>query len=334
HAFDINYRPDDHFRIVGMYATTDIKGVNESNFSARFQTDYNSDTFSGQVKLQKKTNYFEQGMIGFPEPNNVTEGYFWLQRKWRFEGGDLRTINMNYNLNHNGTYDNSIHRNNMNINSNFNFQSEQFGYYGIGGGIWMSRGRFRQYNDPDQEDYVEYTAADTRHFDNYGYFKPFTDDTEGWWLWAETDFSNMFAGAINYNYDNFKTSRATSLYLTFQYRPTADLKVRLQYNYTDLAQSRFYDKAFLPSANIRTEYSILPNLFVKWFTQYNGQSRQFSNNVIFTYEYIRGSFIYFAYNEYGNIVRDEDRVHDGSLIRNYDLGRRTFSIKWTYSYFL
>ena len=332
HAFDVTARPDDHWRFVGFYSTTDIDKVNESNHSYRFQSNYNSDTYSGQIKLHKKTNFYEQTLLGRYERNNVTESNLWLQRKIRFEDQELRNIRINFNWNHNGTYDNKVVRTNYNLQANFNFQSEKYGYYGFGSGRWVSVGDFRQYyNNDAEEDYNRNTA---NMFDNRGYFQGVRDDSDGWWLWAESDFSRPVAIGLNFNADSFKKSKAYFYGATIQLKPSQDLKIRLRWNAQDYKGSEFIDRAYLYTTNLRTEYTILNNLFVKIFTQYNKQSRGLSNNVIFTYEYIRGSFIYFAYNEVGNILRDQEFTSGGNLIPNYDLGRRTFSVKWTYSYFL
>ena len=333
HAFDLRFRPNSHHRIIGMAATTILENNKKDNSSLRFQYQYNSDTYNLYTKIQKKTENFRQGLVGFPEPNNRTEANASLNRRFRFENSVLRRINFNYNWNHSGTFDNKAQRNNMNVNANIHFQTKDYGFFAFGAGRWASTGYFRNYFDDDEIDQLSELEKRRLNSDNYGKFKGIGDNADGYWIWAESDFSNPFAIALNYNADANKKSPTTFINFTLQLKPSNNIKARFRMDYIDVEGSEYIDKDIFRTFSLKTEYSPTSDIYLKLYHQFNTSSERLTNNIILTYEYIRGSFIYFAYTETGEF-KSRDEFTSGTLFETYDLSRRTISLKWVYSLYL
>jgi hypothetical protein len=333
HAFDLRYRPNTNHRIIAMAATTIIENVNEENSSLRLQYQYNTDTYNVYTKIQKKTENFNQGLVGFPEPNNRTEANVSLNRHLRFEESVLRRINFNYNWNHSGTFDNQAQRDNMNVNFNIHFQTKKYGFFAFGAGRWASTGYFRNYFDDDEITNLSLEEQNKLHSDNYGKFKGISDNIDGYWIWGETDFSKPIALALNYNADANKRSPTEYINLTLQVKPNNNIKARFRLDYIDVEGSEYIDRGIFRTFSLKTEYSPTSDIYLKLYHQYNTSSERLTNNVILTYEYIRGSFIYFAYTETGTF-EDRKEFNNGTLFETYDLGRRTISLKWVYSLYL
>ena len=313
-------KPSDNLTLTAMAATTNTQTAKIfANSSLRIQANYNSDTWGLFGRFQKKTENFEQALVGFPEVNNSTEANTWVGYKFRFENQDLRTIRLNFNANHNGSFDNSMSRLNININTNFNFQFKEIGFVGFGGGTYQSRGYFRNYD-------FDSTNVSNVLSDNYGSFVPTPSNGDGYFMWAESDYSNTFAGGFNYSKDLEKNSPIHSYGFNVQIKPSESFKVQLGYDIYDIVGSEELEKEYLTTKSLRLEYALLNNLFLKSYTQFNSQSDRLSNNILATFEYDRGSFIYFAYNETGNL---DNNYKNGSILENFKLDRRVISIKWS-----
>lgn len=345
HAFDAKYYPQDNLRFTLLAATTVLDGEDfadnelerytfygaslndmkaRGNSSLRFQMDYNTDTWYSYFRLQKKTNYFQQALVGFPEPNNRTEQNFNLGRKWRFKNSDFRQFRANINVNHTGTYDNRVQSFNYNFNLHANFQFKEMGYVGGGTGLNFNDGQFRYYNVPD--------GVTTRHFDNYGSFIGADNHGISWWMYIENDFSKTHAVNINPYIGRSRGYDEAGFSILYQWRASSALKLRTSFDYQTIENSKYYDwNGIYRSYSGRVEYSATSEIFLKYIIQFNPQSDRLSNNLIATYEYERGSFFYLAYAETGVF---DDNYKKGSIIENYDLSNRTISLKWTYALFL
>lgn len=322
HVIDMTYRPNDQIRIVGMVGSTFIEGVDRGNSSIRFQSEYNTDDYYGYFRVQGKTPYFQQGLVGFPEPNNTIENNVTIGRRWRLKDGSLQRVQLYSNFNYTSNYDGSIPRRNINVNMSFRHQYPKMGYLGYGWGINSNSGQFRYYTDD----------IPTPHADNYGSFIGRDNQGLGGWVWFETDFSKTWAVSINPWMEGYRGWSEQGLSLTLQYRPNSDLKIRPNVRWSKISDSKFFDDAEgeYMSVSLRTEYTVMKDMYVKLYSQFNPQVDRISNNVILTYEYIRGSFMYLAYNEIGTLDEDYSK---GSLIENYNLARRTVSFKITYTLF-
>ena len=327
HTLDATFRPDAQFTFKGMAATTFLNDVNKDNRSLRLQAQYNSDTWYSYFRFQKKTNFFEQGLIGFPEANNTTEQNFNIGRLWRFKNSTFRRYRLNFNINHFGTYDNQIISRNLNVNMHFSHQYETLGFVGYGFGVNHDKGDHRTYKRVVADSIKRYDDKDATQFDNYGYFNKRPDDSFFFWSYFETDFSNPYALAFSFNKGQSLGGDFTRFGTTLQFRPSSDLKIKLNSQISHYGKSNFHlDDGTYVTYSARADYTIMPNCFAKVYTQYNPQHDRLSNNVIISYEYNRGSFLYFAYNETGTIEEDYKK---GTLLKNYGLDKRTFSLKWS-----
>lgn len=336
HTLDVRYRPNDQWDLFAFAATTVMDDVDESNESIRFQARYNTDSWYGYFRFQKKSNYFEQGLVGFAEANNTTEQNFNIGHKWRLKDHLFRQIRVNINVNHFGTYDNQIMNRNLNFNAHANHQFESVGFVGYGFGINNDSGDHRSYKRVVAPDSIAYyNEADGEQFDNYGFFNKRHDESTFFWSYAESDFSNPLAFAFNFEKGQSLGGDYTGFGFTVQVKPSDILKIKLRANFDKYGKSNFHlDHGKYKSFSLRTDYTVMKDLYIKVYSQFNPQDDGFSNNVIASYEYNRGSFIYFAFNEYGILHGSDADYKKGSLLKTYQLDQRTISLKWSSSLYL
>ena len=333
HTIDAEYQLNDHFIFSTLYATTNIDNNNvysnigrkSNNFSSRFQLNYRFDDFYGRLKLQKKTNDFEQSLIGRWEPNNVTESQLSVTKRIRFTNSDVRNIDFSLDYFGDGTYDNNVISYYLRLMSRLNFKLKKFGDLSFRIGYIKENGEFRHY------DYDSSKLHSKIHRDNNGQFIGVAQDHDGYLVRFNTDFSKPFAISFaNTNYV-FKQSEINRIRPKLQFRPNDDTKIELSLNYTHIKGSNYIDPIIYRSLSLRNQVTLTSNLFLKTFNQFNNQSKQFSNNLVLTYEYIRGSFLYFAYTEVGEF---DDDFNKGTLFTKYRLNNRTISMKFNYSFYL
>jgi hypothetical protein len=343
YMMDATYRPTDQFRFVGMLATTDVEKKHVDNHSARIQMNWDTDTFYSYFRFQKKSEDFDQGLIGFNEPNNSTEMNFNLGHRWRFKESIFRQARVNINYNLSGNYNADILAKNYNFNAHANHQFESVGFIGYGAGVNINSGQFRAYRkwygeigseDANGNSNYKSVSEDSLRsvdYNNYGAFSGEDNTGKGYWVYAETDFSKAIAGAINFWDEKDRMSDVFGVSLTLQLKPSNDLKIRFNTSYQEYTKSRFVGFfGILRDYSTRIEYTIVDGLYAKLFTQYNPLADRLSNNLIMSYEYQRGSFMYLAYNETGYLQEDYTK---GPIIKNYQLDRRTISLKMTYSFY-
>ena len=329
HAFNARYTPNDHLLLNTLLATTQmkensaysLKGRNKKNLSARLQLSYNVADYKGRLRYQKKTNDFEQGLIGEWELNNVTEYDYSVHKTIRVDNSVFRSVMLSYTASGNGTYDNKgfYHRNGLGVHLNMTSKSLGDTYVNL----WFKRnvGDFRYRN-------FKSDVNETIHRDNFGTFV-FKDNTfSGYNFRINTDYSKPFAIKFMYRNHVFRQSDWIGYYGNLQIRPNNKLRFELIGKFTDLKGSALMSRAFYRSLALKSQISFSDQVHLKSYNQFNSQSRSLSNNFVLSYEFLRGNFLYVAYTEIGEIDKE---YTEGSLINDYRLKNRTLSMKCSYT---
>lgn len=330
HAFNARYSPNDHITFISLLAKTNLKensisdksDFNSDNHSARVQVSYNYSDYSGRVRLQKKTVGFEQGMIGEWERNNATELDYSVWKVIRLNNKSLRSIDLGFTNFHLATYDNNTQSSSHSLRLYFNIADEALGAMQIGGSLFQQRGDFRH------RDFDEVLNTKRIHTDNFGNFIGEKNEYTGYNVRFRSDFSKPFGLRFFHQKRGFRQSERFDNRASIQYRPSNVVKFSLSMNYTDLLGSTFVEKAVYKSFGLKSQISFSDRIHLKMYNQFNSQSKDLSNNVVVSYEYLRGSFIYAAYSEIGSLKSD---YNEGLILNDYRLQERTISLKWTHS---
>ncbi|MCB0279237.1 MAG: hypothetical protein KDD94_07035, partial [Calditrichaeota bacterium] len=335
HAIDASYRPNKQFRFETLYGTTNIEdnkvykntANRDPNHDALLTINYKDDWWDGYFAYHDKTKNFEQSLAGYPLANNSSVRELVIGRKFRFKEQDLQQIAFNYDLLISSTYGNNLRLTSHDFFTEFKFQFKQWGQLILQAGVTSVSGKQRHYN-VDQADSNDFIDSD-----NFGSFFGIDEDAVNSRFIVRTDGSKPFSFVASIRNDEFKQSIINRYTFNTNFKVNYDLILSSTFNYAGIEGSQYINRQFLRALGFKIEYTILPNLFVKTYSQYSSQSRTLSNNIVFTYEYIRGSFFYLAYNESGRLW-ENNLFETGSILSNYQLNQRTISLKWTHSLYL
>ena len=273
-------------------------------------------------------------MIGSPrDVNNLFFANLWIQKRYRINGKYLRSSRLNFSTRQHASYDRKVSETVLNFNGHLEYQFKSIGRFEIGTGGGIGNGDFRLYKDDSHEIttalHQTYSSAVQR--DNFGYFLGQHYKKRNIWLRIATDNSKPLNTSMFFRRSIFKQSLITSSDIILRIKPSENLQFEANFNKTNIEGSDFLSARNYNSYSLKTEYSVLDNLFLKVYTQYNTQSKYVSNNAVVTFEYQRGSFLYLAFSERGLI---DETYQNGSLYSNYSLKNRTISLKGTYSLYL
>lgn len=322
HNFDLLYQATDQLELKALFATTLIDGKKIGNNSTRFQAFYRTEKWNIFTSFQKKSPYFEQGLLGYPEANNTTEIFARYQRTIKFKESSLTRFQFNIGVDNRSLYNNKVDRTRYLSNFNFRFNFPTLGIINVGTGLDKIIGYSRFYEE------------DGIYQDNYGSFNTLVNDHFRFWCYLETDASktfSAFARIIKYEVKMANTERYD---FELTYKPNASFRTTLGYTLFDIARSQYIDErssGLLSTLSLKTEYSITDNIFLKLYTQFNSQSDRLSNNIVLSYEYLRGNFVYLAYADTGFFDSNNPET---TYLKKYKIERRTISLKWSYALYL
>ena len=168
--------------------------------------------------------------------------------------------------------------------------------------------------------------------DNRGSFIGIDDDAVEKTFYIQSDRSRKISMSVSIANDEFKQSDISTINIGTNYKALDNLQFNFDFDYADLEGSDYIEDAIYRTYGLKTEYAPLHNLFFKSYIQYGNQSKIISNNFVVSYEYTRGNFLYLSYNENGTLW-DSKEYDKGTFIKNYQLNRRTFSLKWSNSFY-
>ncbi|MFA8342614.1 MAG: DUF5916 domain-containing protein [Rhodothermaceae bacterium] len=322
HSFDFRYQITNSLEIRTLAATTLIDENKIGNSSLRFRASYLTEKWRLYIALQKKTPHFEQGLIGYPEANNITEMIFHYQRRIKLKKGFLSRARYNFGLSSNSLYNNDLNFSRYFFNIHFTFNSPAFGIIYAGTAFERILG------------YGRYYTSDGTYLDNYGSFAPISHNHFRYRGYLETDPSKVFKIFIRYAKTSIKQAETNRYDFHLTYKASEFFNSTLSYTLYDIGYSKYLsedDRGKLSTVSLRTEYSITENIFLKLYNQYNSQYDRLSNNLVVSYEYLRGNFIYLAYADTGFF--DDSKLTD-SYLAKYKIDRRTISLKWSYALYL
>ncbi|MCB0279302.1 MAG: hypothetical protein KDD94_07360, partial [Calditrichaeota bacterium] len=321
HSTDLLWRATNYIDVIGIFAKTSINGKSDFNEQYGFNVEYDTDAWEAEIGMQKISNNFALGLIGFPDPNNYAQLRGRLQRLFRFENSTFQELRFEAVLSNKGTYDFSAPTTNYSASIRVRQHLDYFGGISYGFGVNGVNGYFRNYD----------ISAPSALYDNYGQFEAVDENGSAFNFFFDSDFSKAFGYFIRFEQQRYKQTDIINIQNNIQIKPIDDILIRFEINLRDIGPSQYLEEGTIWRINYKMNYSLLPNVFIRIFSQFNSQRDRLSNNLIINYEYVRGSFIYFAYNEVGTL---DDSFNQGSFINNYNLDRRTFSLKWTYSFYL
>lgn len=322
HNLDLRYQATNSLEFRALAATTLIKGKDKKNGSWRLQFRYDRENWRFSVRYQKKTSGFEQGLIGYPETNNTTESMVHYQRRMKFKESIFTRFRWNIGLIYKSLYNNEVDRTRYFFNFHATMDIPSFGLLYLGSAL----DRYLGYN--------RYYVSDGIYSDNYGNFNPIENDHFYHMFYVETDPSKPVKVFARFVKRLIKKADTKHYRFHLTYKINASFSTTLSYDLYDIARSEFLDEedsGHLSTFSLKTEYAISENIFLKMYNQYNSQYDRLSNNLVISYEYLRGNFVYLAYADTG-IFEDIDR--EKSFVEKYKLDRRTISLKWSYALYL
>lgn len=320
HSIDFNIQLSSQFNFTGLSSKTYLKNENKRNHNILLKTEFNSEKWFISSLFKKKSKNYNQSLTGFSDTNNTTHFNIHIDRNIRFKNQALRLIEIHTKWNKNGLHNNELSGNSYEFNFQTNWYFKQFGtvYANIGTDNYNTF--FRDYSKKNKIKHV--------YSDNFGTFTGEENTGKSVYGRIRTDYSNTYAGYVYFFSEPFKQATINGVNTELQIKQSNSMTLNFLLKYRNISQSLFIEAQKIKTLSFKMTYALQSNLFFKLYTQYNSQQKRLSNNIVMTYEYKKGNFFYFAYNEHGLIDSSADR---NSRFVDYHLNQRVFSLKWDYA---
>ena len=284
------------YSISGSIANNSKQDVNENNWAGSFKASIKKDWMDLLISYTQLDSLFKPDM-GFIRRENIRSSYGWLGfTKWLnnqyFKSLSVKGITTYITDNHNV------------------LETRRFGgdlRLTFATGDFISFDIDREYEFLPRECEIRNIILDPGIYNN---------TMQG--ISVRTYGSRPISGSISYQWSNIYSGKSNSISLNNSLNLSNNFNVDLSYSYTKLILKNGMAKSNLASG--RFSYSFNPQLFVKYYIQWNDTNKKVVGNFLLKYIYKPKSHFYLVYNE--------NRITDMPVFKS--IRDRALLVKFTY----
>ena len=328
HGVALYKRLSEKFDMRSNVFTTQIKDKTKDSFQGSFEANFKSDPFLIAFQYFGVNSNFDYSFMSPPDlVTNVQYAQFRGEYTLRFKKEDfIQSI----------TFGSYVWKEGL-----FNWKESFYGadfrttvrtmskFLGSTSFMVFTRLGSRFFRIYEKWDDIYQIEGRPYYTDNHGKFQLGKQNMDRIRLELTTDFSKPIGLFINGDLYNHFQSRVLRSWFYFNVKLSDRFIWNPGLNIVDIRGSRYMTRRTERYYNSKFAFSPTENLNLNYFFQYLDRSQGVYNNFVLSYEFKKGCFAYFAWNEVGE---NDFEYKEGPIFDHYKLNKRVISLKLTYSF--